>query len=107
MVYEVPASQRSIKQNQFEFKFNGKKYKMPLLKYLPMHAAELLQEGEELKAIMLALDNEAARNAVRQMDAEQFKGLMSALAEASGVSVGESEGSAGSSKSTAEPSPES
>lgn len=93
MVYEVPESKRSIRQNRFEFKFKGKKYSMPKLKYLPMEAAELMESGQELKGIMVALDNDKARDAVRQMDAEQFADLMAALEKASGVSAGESSGS--------------
>lgn len=93
-MYEVPESKRSIKQNRFEFKADGKVYSMPQLKFLPMAAAELMEQGKEMAAIMLALDDDDARGAVRKMDAEQFKGLMGALAEASGVELGESSGSA-------------
>lgn len=93
-MYEVPESRRSIGQNRFEFKAGGKVYSMPKLQFLPVAAAELMEQGKEVQAILLALDDDKARDAVRLMDGEQIKGLMGALAEASGVEVGESSGSA-------------
>lgn len=117
MVYEVPASRASIKQNQFIFKLPGerKERTLPLLKYTPV--------GYRNKLAGLAAPISAAKDAGRDpetadlqalgqfqldmldrfspgltdvMDDEQLAALLGAWQEASGVTVGELPASAGS-----------
>lgn len=117
MVYEVPASKASQKQNVFEFKVPGEKKvrTLPLLKYLPMgmnsrmaDAAGPIQAAqkagrkpapEELHAlgsIQMEILNKYSPGLVDNVDAEQLGAVMVAWQEASGISVGESPASAGS-----------
>jgi hypothetical protein len=110
MVYKVAPTERQKAENRFEFEvpnpdFDPKKaehpeknaptlvHSLPLLKYLPAKSAELFEAGAEVTGLIVALDTPEAKNAVRELDAEQLKGFMDAWREASGVSVGESSGS--------------
>lgn len=94
MAFEVPASKKSIKQNRFTFKVDGATYTIPLLKFAPVAAAEAFEGDRNVAGLMLCCENDAARNAIRAMDGDQFGALMDAWQEASGVDVGESDGSA-------------
>jgi hypothetical protein len=93
MVFEVPASKRSIKQNQFEFSLDGKTYSIPTLKFAPVEAAEAWEQGQGVKAVMLAAGNPDAEAAIRTMAGDQFEALVNAWQEASGVEAGESRAS--------------
>ncbi|WMI34031.1 tail assembly chaperone [Microbacterium phage TukTuk] len=98
MAYEVPASKRSIRQNQFEFKVPGdrKTYRIPKAKYLTMGQIEALQEKKDevlLTDILEMLGQGEAREAVRTLDQEQLMDLMEAWQTDSGISVGESSAS--------------
>lgn len=117
LVYEVPASRASFKQNQFEFKVPGEKKirSLPYLQFTPV--------GFRDKLAKLAGPIQAARDAGRDpatadlqkfgefqlemleryspgvadvMDNEQLADLLMKWQEASRVSVGESPASAGS-----------
>lgn len=117
MVYEVPASKASLKQNTFEFKVPGERKvrALPLLKYLPMgmnsrmaEAAGPVQAAQragrkptpdelrELGSIQMELFNKYSPGLVDAVDAEQLGAIMIAWQEASGITVGESPASAGS-----------
>ncbi len=89
-MFQVPESKKSIAQNRFEFEHGGKTYSLPLLKYAPVEAAEAFEEGRNVAAILLCCENDAARDAVRSLDGDQFGALMEAWQEASGVKPGES-----------------
>jgi hypothetical protein len=109
MVYKVAATERKKPENRFEFEVPNPKYdekkpegkdnsptlthSLPLLKYLPAKSAEMFEAGAEVTGLIIALDTPEAKDAVRELDAEQLKGFMAAWREASGVSVGESSGS--------------
>lgn len=100
MTFEVPDSKRSIAQNRFEFKVPGdrKKYSIPKAKYMTAGQIEAMStKGTELTILdLLALfgpAEDAAAVAVRTLDAEQLKALMTAWQEDSKVGVGESQAS--------------
>ena len=90
MAYKVPASKKSIKQNRFEFEFDGKTHSIPLLKFLPVKAAELFEAEQPVAGLLAGADSDAARDAIRQMDSDQLDGLMKAWEEESGAEAGES-----------------
>lgn len=90
MPFEVPASKKSIAQNRFEFTLDDRTYSIPLLKFATVEAAEALEEDRTVRAVMLACETEEAADAVRSLDGEQFNALVSAWAEASGITVPES-----------------
>lgn len=55
MVFEVPASKASIKQNQFEFKLPGSKkvYSIPKMQYISSDLRERMQRcGSHLKSVI-------------------------------------------------------
>lgn len=99
MVFQVPASKRSIKQNQFEFKVPGDKrtYSIPKAKYLPMGVVERMSSAEQVTLtdiIALFGDPESpAAVAVRTLDGEQITALTEAWQKDSGVQAGESSAS--------------
>ena len=98
MAYEVPASKRSIKQNQFQFKVPGdrKTYSIPKAKYMTIGQVEALEtKGGEVKLtdLLEILGQGEARDAVRSLDQEQLMALMEAWQADSGLTVGESSAS--------------
>ena len=93
MAFQIPASKRSIKQNRFEFKVGNKTHSIPLLKFLPVRAAELFENGKNLAGLIAAADEDATREVIRDLDGEQLEALIEAWQEASGVEVGESSAS--------------
>jgi hypothetical protein len=101
MVYAVPASKKSHKQNRFEFTVPGSKktYSIPLAKYMSVGQVEVMsKKGDDLDLTdLLSIFNEdataGAAEAVRKLDQEQLDGLMSAWQTESGISVGESSAS--------------
>lgn len=95
MVYEVPRSKASLKQNRFEFKLPGsaKVYSVPLLKFLKPSLALQLENASELAAAR-SLFAEYLPEALEHFeDGEQLSSFMQEWAAASGISVGESEAS--------------
>jgi hypothetical protein len=111
MVFEVPASKASIKQNQFEFKVPGerKTRTLPLLKFTPIgyrdklaRLAEPIQkaqkagvdpEVEDLRALgtfQLEVLERYSPGITDVMDDDQLAALLKAWQEASSISVGES-----------------
>lgn len=99
MAFEVPASKRSIRQNQFEFKVPGdrKTYHIPKAKYLTVGQVEKLAgKGSAELAITDLLDivgEGEARAAVETLDTEQLMALMTAWQADSQLEVGESSAS--------------
>lgn len=96
MAFQVPKSKRSDAASRFEFELDDVKHSIPLLKFLPVAAAELFEQGQQVGGILLACETEAAKRAVRSMDGDQFEAFMNAWQEASGVEAGESQASSGS-----------
>lgn len=117
MVFEVPASKASLKQNVFEFKVPGEKKtrSLPLLKFTPIGyrdklaklaepiraAQELGQDPavEDLRALgTLQLDmlERYSPGLADVMDDDQLAAVLKAWQEVSRISVGELPASAGS-----------
>lgn len=98
MVFQVPASKASIKQNRFEFTFPGSKevHSIPLMKFLKPALMLRLNGMQEADAGLLIL-NELLPDVIdRFEDAEQLEEFFNAWSEASGVTPGESPASAAS-----------
>lgn len=96
MVFEVPKSKASINQNRFEFKFPGsqKKYSVPLLKYIRPALALRFEEMTETEAIVAIFEEYfPGQDLFAKFESgEQFEAFMEAWQEASGITLGESEG---------------
>lgn len=115
MVYQVPASKASIKQNRFEFdvpvegKAKPKRFSMPKMQYLPADiTSRMTQSGaaiaaaqaegkEPSEADMVAfselqreLFERFAPGLYQLVEMEQLGAIQEAWQEASGVSLGES-----------------
>lgn len=92
MVYEVPKSKASLKQNRFEFKLPGsaKIYDVPLLKFLKPAVALKIQGASEVEAAQALFDEYLPVALEKFEDAEQLGAFIEAWSEASGISVGES-----------------
>ncbi len=99
MVYQVPASKASIKQNRFEFSLPGSKkvYSVPKLQFVKPSLALSFGEMTEVQ-VANALFTEYLPEAFPLLeDSSQLQALMEAWqAESEGVGVGESEASAAS-----------
>ena len=117
MVYEIPASKASLKQNVFEFKVPGEKKirSHPLLKFLPIgYRNRMAQMAAPIQAAQAAGDDPDSKDlhalgtvqlellerfspgVTDVMDDDQLAALLKAWQEASQISVGESPASAGS-----------
>lgn len=97
MVYEVPSSKRSVKQNVFEFKIESRTYSVPKFEYLSVGVLEDI-EAAPADAIGPFLDvfgvkDSPVRKAIRGLNKEELKGLIEAWRADSDVSLGESEAS--------------
>jgi hypothetical protein len=111
MVFEVPASRASLKQNIFEFKVPGEKKtrSLPLLKFTPIGYRDKLAryadpiraaqdagqdpEVEDLRklgALQLDMLERYSPGITDVMDDEQLAALLKAWQEASRITVGES-----------------
>jgi hypothetical protein len=96
MVYEVPPSKRSIKQNQFQFKLAGAEYSLPRFKFIEIGQLELLTQPETRITGLLSIAGGADTPlgaAFRKLVADQLEGLIEAWQEDSGVTLGESSAS--------------
>lgn len=97
MVYEVPRSKKSLKQNQFTFKLEGKTYSIPLMRYLKPSVMEQMTNAtaeDSFGAARALFASVGHPDLLDQFeDSEQLDALMSAWQEASGITVGESESS--------------
>lgn len=97
--FQIPKSKASIKQNRFEFAFPDepdKTYSIPLLKYLKPSLGMKLGTVDKAEALGLVFDAYFPGEdlADRFEDGSQLEAFMEAWTEASGVTLGESEGSA-------------
>ena len=81
-------------------------YKIPKLQYIRPKLAEDLEGQHRIKIVRRLLDEYVPGLFARIEDPDQLLALFKAWAEESGLSVGESSGSNGSSESTEEPSDE-
>jgi hypothetical protein len=111
MVFEVPASQASLKQNVFEFKVPGEKKtrSLPYMQFTPIGFRTKLEaaarpikaaqeagrdpETEDLRvlgALQLEMLEQYSPGLIDVMEDEQMGALLKAWQEASRVSMGES-----------------
>lgn len=101
-VYRLPASKKSLKQNQFEFQLveDGPILSMPKLKFIrPKLAVEI--EELPLQQAVLRLFEEFHPGLIDQFeDSEQFEDFTRNWALASGIDLGKSKPSSDSSEST-------
>lgn len=95
-MFEVPESKASKGQDQFAFKIAGKPYSIKKAKYLTIGQAEALETPESSSVVLDVFGKAGTKqgDAVRSLEQEQFKSLVAAWKEDSGVSPGESEASA-------------
>lgn len=98
MVYEVPASKRSLKQNLFEFHVPGNKktFSIPKAKYLTVGQVEKLSSNSAdvtLTDVLDLIGSGPAQEAARGLDQEQLTALMTAWQADSGIELGESSAS--------------
>ena len=97
MVFQVPPSQASIKQNRFEFALPGSKkvYSVPKLQFLKPSLALSFDDMNEAQAAR-ALFSTYLPDALELLeDSTQLQALMEAWqADSEGVGVGESKASA-------------
>lgn len=103
-MFQVPKGKKSVKQNLFEFEYDGEKYALPKLKFAGPAAAEHFENGRVASGALAACPDDRTRAALRAMDHDEFDALTDAWADDSKVSPGESRGSKSSSVSTEEPS---
>lgn len=108
MVYDVPKSKASIKQNRFEFRLPGEKKirSVPLLQYVRPALALEFEDLDEKQAVRRLFDEVYPKEDLfaKFDDTEQFQAWLEAWGDASGVDLGESLASLDSSESTAGPS---
>jgi hypothetical protein len=94
MPYKVPASKKSLKQNQFEFEIDGVTYSVPLLKFVKPKIAFALDGATSTGAVQALFDEYLPEAFDKFEDAEQLEAFMAAWQEASGITAGESSASA-------------
>lgn len=92
MVYQVPASQASIKQNRFEFTLPGSKkvYSVPKLQFVKPSLALKFDELTEVQIANLLFTEYLPEVFPQLEDATQLEALLNAWKEESGIGVGES-----------------
>jgi hypothetical protein len=97
-MYEVPKSKKSLKQNQFEFKLNGKVHRVPLLQYMRPAVAREFKDGmNELQAAELLFKATGQPDLMDEFDDfQQVADFVAAWQEASTVTAGESSASSAS-----------
>ena len=77
--FQVPVSRRGLSENRFRFTLDGQvAYDLPLPRYSPVIAAEALEEGQLLRAVLLACDSDEVREVIRLLDADQVLALAEA-----------------------------
>lgn len=103
-MFTVPASLRDLPENQFSFTHDGETFTVPKIQFIPLDVIEDADEkvGWSLRQLIGLLEprglaTAGAVEAVRSMDTFQIAATWEAWQTASrGVTVGESEASAGS-----------
>lgn len=93
MVYQVPASKASIKQNKFEFKVGTTTHSLPKFKFLPLSVIETIEGSDESVTAYLSIFGEKGTpvgDAIRSLDTDQFTNLIKAWRDDSGIEPGES-----------------
>lgn len=100
MVAEIPKSKASIKQNRYEFKFEGQRkvYSLPLMKYLKPSLARDIEVMTEAEAIVHLFDAYYPGEDLfsKFEDGEQFEWFVTDWKDKSGIGLGESEDSSSS-----------
>lgn len=101
-VYRLPASKKSLKQNQFEFQLveDGPILSIPKLKFVKPALAVKIEELPLQQAVVLLFDHFHPGLLDEFEDSEQFEHFTRAWAKASGISIPESKPSSDSSENT-------
>lgn len=101
-VYRLPASKKSLKQNQFEFLLpdDDTLYSIPKLKYLKPSLAVKIEDLPLQEAVILLFEEFHPGLFERFEDSEQFEHFTRAWALASGINLPESKPSSDSSENT-------
>lgn len=96
MVFQVPTSQASIKQNRFEFTLPGSKkvYSVPKLQFVKPSIALQFNDLSEIQIANILFSEYLPEVFPQLEDASQLEALLNAWKEESGIDVGESEASA-------------
>lgn len=91
MVFEVPKSKRSIKQNRYQFTFDGEKFELPKMQYIPVGVSGLLKDERINEAFeALADGNARLQQVLMGLDSEQIQALFADWESESDVTAGES-----------------
>lgn len=96
MVFQVPASKKSKGQDRFDFELDGKSYSVKRSKFLSVGEQEIIGNGgvtEMIDTVFGARGTELG-DAIRELDEDQYVALIEAYNADSGVTPGESAGSA-------------
>lgn len=96
MVFQVPTSQASIKQNRFEFTLPGSKkvYSVPKLQFVKPSIALQFNDLSEIQIANILFSEYLPEVFPQLEDASQLEALLNAWKEESGIDVGESGASA-------------
>jgi len=94
--FKVPASKKSIDQNRFEVEAtNGKTFQLPSLKYIDPNLMVQVEAMPQMAGTKHMFESIAPGLFETFEDGEQVGALMEAWQEFSGVTLGESQASAG------------
>jgi hypothetical protein len=101
-VYRLPASKKSLKQNQFEFQLveDGPIYSIPKLKFVKPSLAVQIEDLPLQVAVVRLFDEFHPGLFESFEDADQLEGFTRAWATASGINIPESKPSSDSSDNT-------
>jgi hypothetical protein len=90
-MFEVPKSKKSLKQNQFEFKLNGKTHSIPLMKYIKPAMMVRMMSVPQAEQVRILFQEYVGADVFEEFDdMEQVEAWMEALQKASGIDEGES-----------------
>lgn len=101
-IYRLPASKKSLAQNQFQFQLveDGPVLSIPKLKYIKPSLAVKIEEMPLQQAVIALFDEFHPGLFDEFEDSEQFEEFTRAWAKASGITIPESKPSSDSSENT-------
>lgn len=104
-MFEIPESKKSLDQNQFRFSYQGEEYTIPKIKFLSPATVRAISAMTSQETVFYLLDQFGSGDLINQLeDMEQVEALYRAWMQDSGIDVGESLASGGSSPITQTPS---
>lgn len=93
MAFQVPKSKASIKQNRFSFEIEGKKYELPLMKYVSVETLAAFENERPIQGLIAAAPDDRTKDAIRALESDQLDALLTEWQEESEITPGESEAS--------------